>query len=74
MHPKRPTITLEADTDALARRLMRERGLSFNHAVNEAIRSGSPGARQRRGFRTPTFGMGLSAVPVGSVHKLMDRR
>ncbi len=60
----RTTITLEPDTDALVRRLMRERGLSFKQAVNEAIRAGSPAAVRRRAFRTPTFDMGRPAVPV----------
>ena len=64
MHSMRTTITLEPDTDALVRRLMRERGLSFKQAVNEAIRAGSPAAGRRRAFRTPTFDMGRSAVPV----------
>jgi hypothetical protein len=60
----RTTITLEPDTDALVRRLMRERGLSFRQAVNEAIRAGSPSGGRRRAFRTPTFDMGRPAVPV----------
>jgi hypothetical protein len=64
MRLMRTTITLEPDTDALVRRLMRERGLSFKQAVNEAIRAGAPGAGRRRTFRTPTFDMGRPAVPV----------
>ena len=32
----RTTITLDPDTDEAVRRLMRDRGLSFKQAVNEA--------------------------------------
>jgi Arc/MetJ family transcription regulator len=39
----RTTITLDADTRALVERAMRERGLSFKDAVNEAIRAGLGG-------------------------------
>ena len=42
----RTTITLDPDTRLLVERAMRERGLSFKEAVNEAIRAGlgaSPG-------------------------------
>ena len=36
----RTTVTLDPDTRLLVERAMRERGLSFKEAVNEAIRSG----------------------------------
>jgi hypothetical protein len=36
----RTTVTLDADTRLLVERAMRERGLSFKDAVNEAIRAG----------------------------------
>jgi len=38
----RTTVTLDADTEALVRRLMIERGVSFKRALNDAIRAGSP--------------------------------
>ena len=60
----RTTITLDADVEALVRRLMRERGLSFKQAVNQAIRSGlAPDARPER-FRTPSRDMGSPSVPL----------
>ena len=37
----RTTVTLDPDTDALVRRLMRERSISFKEAVNAAIRAGA---------------------------------
>lgn len=42
----RTTVTLDPDTESLVRRLMRERGISFKQALNDAIRAGDPG-RQR---------------------------
>ena len=36
----RTTVTLEPDVDAIVRRLMRERKLTFKQALNAAIRAG----------------------------------
>jgi hypothetical protein len=36
----RTTVTLDPDTEALIRRRMRERGVSFKQALNDAIREG----------------------------------
>lgn len=36
----RTTVTLEPDVEALLRKAMRERGLSFKSAVNMAVREG----------------------------------
>ena len=55
----RTTVTLDPDTEQLVRRRMRERGMSFKEALNDAIRSG---ARQDRPFRTETASMGRSSV------------
>lgn len=41
----RTTVTLEPDVEAMVKRAMRERGLTFKEAVNEAIRTGM-GARE----------------------------
>ncbi|MDQ3664328.1 MAG: antitoxin [Actinomycetota bacterium] len=41
----RTTITLEADVEALVKRTMRERGVSFKRAVNDAIRAGMAAPR-----------------------------
>jgi hypothetical protein len=40
MHEMRTTITLDEDSRLLVERAMRERGLSFKDAVNDAIRAG----------------------------------
>jgi hypothetical protein len=50
----RTTVTLDPDTRLLVERRMRERGLSFKEAVNEAIRAGlSPAATSPRSYTTP---------------------
>ena len=59
----RTTLTLEADVEALVKRHMRERGLSFKDAVNQAIRAGlDPGAQGAA--RTPTYSMGEPKLPL----------
>jgi hypothetical protein len=56
----RTTVTLDPDTEQLIRRRMRERGMSFKEALNDAIRSS---ARETPSpFRTATASMGRSSV------------
>ncbi len=66
----RTTITLEPDVDAAVRRLMRERGLSFKQAVNEAIRAGLLGRSRKGAFRTRTYDMGVPQVPIDKALRL----
>lgn len=56
----RTTVTLDPDTEALIRRRMRERGLSFKEAINEAIREGASDGGEP--FGTETVSMGESTV------------
>ena len=56
----RTTVTLDPDTEQLIRRRMRERGMTFKEALNDAIRAGS--APSGKPFRTETASMGRSAV------------
>lgn len=51
----RTTVTLDPDTRLLVERAMRERGLSFKDAVNEAIRAGlgDGAAAGPRSYTTP---------------------
>jgi hypothetical protein len=58
----RTTVTLDPDTEALVKRRMRERGLSFKDAVNDAIRAGLAPSGARRRFSTPTADLGVPAV------------
>lgn len=57
----RTTVTLDPDVEQLIRRRMRERGVSFKEAINEAIRA-SGSASTGRPFRTATASMGESRV------------
>ena len=66
----RTTVTLEPDTDAIVRRLMRERGLSFKRALNEAIRAGLPKRGPARMFHTQTADMGPPATPIDKALRL----
>jgi hypothetical protein len=58
----RTTVTLDADTEQVIRRRMRERGISFKEALNDAIRSGLMHETARQPFRTATAAMGESRV------------
>jgi len=56
----RTTVTLDPDTERMVRALMRERGISFKHALNDAIRAGlapvKPAAARK--FTQKTFPLG----------------
>jgi hypothetical protein len=60
MQLMRTTITLDAESEALIKRDMRERGVSFKQAINDAIRAGLAPARQAPSTSTPTFRMGFN--------------
>jgi hypothetical protein len=65
----RTTVTLDSDANAIVRRLMRERSLTFKEALNAAIRAGAAPAPGRP-FRTPTFDMGAPAVNLDRALRL----
>ncbi len=58
MHHMKTTVTLDPDTEQIVRRRMRERGMSFKEALNDAIRSGARGTGTE--FRTQTASLGRS--------------
>lgn len=51
----RTTVTLDGDTEQIVRRRMREEGVSFKQALNDAIRRG---AQDSVPFETATASMG----------------
>lgn len=59
----RTTITLDPDVAALIQQVMREWGMTFKEAVNEALRRGLAG-RNTEAARTPEFSMGRPVVPL----------
>ena len=66
----RTTVTLDPDTDAAVRKLMRERGLSFKEAVNAAIRAGAAPRADRPPFSTPTHAMGVPSLSIDKALRL----
>jgi hypothetical protein len=64
----RTTVTLDPDVEAHVRRVMRERGLSFKQALNDAGRRGFE--RPTSAVETPTFSMGEPAVPLDGALRL----
>lgn len=64
----RTTVTLDADVEAIVRAAMRERGLSFKEALNDAVRRGLTSRAEV--FRGPSFAMGTPAVPLSKALSL----
>jgi hypothetical protein len=56
----RTTVTLDSDVERLIKDAMRERGISFKEALNEAARVGLRGKEPKRAqkFTQKTFRMG----------------
>ncbi len=67
----RTTVTLEPEVEALIKRSMRERGLSFKDAVNDAIVRGLTSERPPVEFRTATHKMGRPRVNLDKATQLV---
>ena len=59
----RTTVTLDDDTADLVAQRMRENGISFKQALNDAIRAGAPDPG-RATVRTRTADLGTPTVPL----------
>lgn len=70
MQTMRTTVTLDPDVEALIKRAMEDRGLTFKQAVNDAIRTGMTGARERAAHGFPTHDMGEPFVDVTKALRL----
>ena len=57
----RTTVTLDPDVELLVKKLVRERGVSFKEALNQAVRLGMASMRRRptRRFKQRTYRMGF---------------
>ncbi|HTW41193.1 MAG TPA: CopG family transcriptional regulator [Solirubrobacteraceae bacterium] len=56
----RTTVTLDPDVEAKLRAVMRERGVSFKAAINDAVRAGLGGTiPAARPYRMPTAPLGV---------------
>lgn len=63
----RTTVTLDPDVEALLKRRMRKKGVSFKVALNQAIRDGlsRPAPQQARPLDWKTYSMGVNPdVPL----------
>jgi hypothetical protein len=61
----RTTVTLDQDVVAYLKAYMREKGLSFKEALNQAVRNGlSKNPKTKRPFRQKTYDMGTPVVPL----------
>jgi hypothetical protein len=60
----RTTVTLDPDTEALLRRRMRERKVSFKQALNDAIRDGLRAPAQPDRVSTPVHSMGAPRISL----------
>jgi hypothetical protein len=58
----RTTVTLDDDTLALVHRVMKERGVSFKKALNDAIREGAQRRAKPPRFETRTADLGVPTV------------
>jgi hypothetical protein len=67
----RTTVTLDSDTEALVRRRMRERGVSFKQAVNDMIRAGArAGTESAPAVATATADLGTPTVNLDHALRL----
>lgn len=64
MQGVRTTVTLDPDVETLVKTVMKERGVSFKEALNQAVRAGLGTRESSAPFRTPASPMGFNpAVP-----------
>lgn len=57
----RTTVTLDPDVEALVKDAMREKGIGFKEAVNEAVRAGLS-KKPTKKFRQRTYSMGQPTI------------
>ena len=66
----RTTVTLDPDVEALIKRAMRDRGVTFKRALNDAVRAGVAGQRPASQEPHPTYDMGEPVVDVTKALRL----
>ena len=67
----RTTVTLDPDVEAIVKQAMRERGLTFKQALNQAVRAGATARRPRVEEPLPTHDMGEPLVDVTKALRLV---
>ena len=68
--PMRTTVTLDPHVAALIRRAMREKGLTFKQALNDAVRAGATSQPAQRRVPIPTYDMGEPLVDITKALRL----
>lgn len=69
----RTTITLDPDVEALLKQAMREHGLTFKDAVNQAVRTGlNAGTANAPPFKQRTMRLGRPRVDLTKALALSD--
>lgn len=69
----RTTITLEPDVEALLKKTMRERGITFKDAVNQAVRDGlAKPAQDVQPFKQRAFHLGKPIMDLTKALALAD--
>lgn len=66
----RTTVTLTPTAEALIKKAMRERGITFKDAVNAAIVEGLGPNTPRQPYSTPTYDLGRARLPVEQALRL----
>lgn len=66
----RTTVTLDPDVEALLKRAMRERGLTFKQALNDAVRAGAAPASSPPAKAFPTYDMGEPQIDLTKALRL----
>lgn len=66
----RTTVTLDPDVAALIQRAMRERGVSFKRALNDAVRAGVTPPAPSDSAPSPNFHMGQPLVDLTKALRL----
>lgn len=66
----RTTVTLDPDVDSFVKRSMRERGLTFKQALNEAVRAGMAPNGAAAAGPSPTHDMGEPLLDVTKAVRL----
>lgn len=59
----RTTVTLDPDVEHLLQQRMKEKGVSFKRALNDAVRE-SAADRQPVRYETPTFDLGTPTIDL----------
>lgn len=69
----RTTVTLDPDVQTLIKSAMRDRGVSFKEALNDAVRAGAASRRSQRRDPLPSYDMGEPLVDVTKALRLADQ-